>query len=177
MNQVLSTMYAPNDRLGVELMGAIKWNALKKAVSQLSRNAVKNATGGVNTFNKAVNAFNRSRSVNPLTRARLVTRLNGTLCGELLRPNEDFCSELLGANIWERAWDGIQDMTHNVLEFGEDKPFLKEAVSSFRDFTSALTGGKKAVDVATTAYDNRGKIILGGVGLALLLYFLLRKKK
>lgn len=181
-NTVLNAMYAPNDRLGVELMGAVKWNGLKKAVSQLSANAVKKAVGTnpQTVLIAANNALQRARAVRPAKGSyKFVKRsmLNGSpLCSELLGMNEDFAAELLGYSLSD-LWRQTKNVTHNILEAGENIPVVDAAVERFRDITGVVTGGKKAVDTAAVVYDNRGKIILIGAGAAILLYFLLRNKK
>jgi len=175
-NTVLSAMYAPNDRLGVELMGAVKWNGLKRAVSNLSANAVKKAVGTNPQIMliKANNALNRSKAIRP---KKYRSILDGSpLCSELLGMNEDFAAELLGYSLSD-LWRQTKNVTHNVLNAGAKIPVVDAAVERFRDIEDVITGGKKAVDTAAVVYDNRGKIILIGAGAAILLYFLLRKKK
>ena len=155
----LNNLFNVNDRLGVELMGAGKWNGLKKAVTTMSANAIRNA------------------AVNPPHRCVCV-RLNGNddpLCRELWGINEDYATELLGYSVSD-LWRQTKKVTHKVLEAGENVPVVDAAVSRFRDITGAITGAKSAADVATVAYDNRGKIILIGGSAAILLYLLLHKK-
>ena len=155
----LNNLFNVNDRLGVELMGAGKWNGLKRAVTTMSANAIRNA------------------AVNPARRC-VGVRLNGNddpLCRELWGFNEDYAAELLGYSLSD-LWRQTKKVTHKVLEAGENIPIADAAVSRFRDITGAITGAKSAADVATVAYDNRGKIILIGGGAAILLYLLLRKK-
>lgn len=179
-NTVLNAMYAPNDRLGVELMGAVKWNGLKKAVSQLSANAVKKAVGTnpQTVLIAANNALQRARAVRPAKGSyKFKTMLNGSpLCSELLGLNEDFAAELLGYSLSD-FWRQTQNVTHDILNAGSKIPIIDAAVDRFREVEDAFTGGKKVVDTAAVVYDNRGKIILIGAGAAILLYFLLRKKK
>lgn len=176
MDNVLSAMYAPNDKLGVELMGATRWNGLKRAVSALSANAVKNAAGpsdaAINAA--ATNALYRSRIPRQFPRPSV---MNGDpLCAELLGMNEAFSTELLGYSFSDLGRQ-VKKVTHSVLEWGEDKPILSTAVQQVRDTIDVATGGKKVVDTASTIYDNRGKIILIAGGVGILLYFMLRKKR
>lgn len=175
-NTVLSAMYAPNDRLGVELMGAVKWNGLKRAISNLSANAVKKAVGTNPQIMliKANNALTRSKAIRP---QKYRSMLGGSpLCAELLGMNEDFAAELLGYDFGD-FWRQTKNVTHDVLNAGAKIPIIDAAVERFREVEDVFTGGKKAVDTAAVVYDNRGKIILIGAGAAILLYFLLRKKK
>ena len=175
MDNVLSAMYAPNDKLGVELMGATRWNGLKRAVSALSANAVRNAAGPSDAAINAAarNALYRSRIPRQFPRPSVMS--GDPLCAELLGMNEPFCNELLGdlSDLWRQT----KKVTHSVLEWGEDKPILSTAVQQIRDTVDVATGGKKVVDTASTIYDNRGKIILIAGGLGILLYFMLRKKR
>lgn len=183
MKTVLSAMYAPNDRLGVELMGAINWNALKKAVTRATQKAVNKSTGGVSLLQKANAALNRANVATPLKywgSSKNLKTLNGTVCGELLGMNEPFCSELLGYSLSDLTRQ-VKNLTHQALEVGEKIPVIDAAVARVRDIEDVITGSKKAVDVAqnvtSTVYDNRGKIILGGAALAFLIYILTRKKR
>lgn len=172
----VNNMFDVNDRLGVELMGAGKWNGLKKAVTTISANAIKMAN--VNTPVETVTAITKKLKKNKPYKWG-AWRLHGEddpLCRELWGFNDDYAAELLGAKWYERTWDAIKGGTHKVLEAGENIPVIDAAVSRFRDITGAITGAKSAADVATVAYDNRGKIILIGGGAAILLYLLLRKK-
>ena len=174
MDSVLSAMYAPNDRLGVELMGATKWNGLKKAVSKVTADAINKATNGVNIVPKAQLALKMANYVGGPRRVIL----NGDpLCSELFGPNVDFAAELLGESALSKLWSGTKKVTHKILEAGENIPVADAAVSRFRDIASVFSTGSKAADTATTLYENRGKVILICAGGGLLLYFLLRKKK
>jgi hypothetical protein len=175
-NTVLSAMYAPNDRLGVELMGAVNWNVLKRAVSNLSANAVNKAVG-TNPKIKLIlanKALNRAKATRP---HKFRSMLKGSpLCAELLGMNEDFAAELLGYSLSD-LWRQTKNVTHNVLNAGAKIPVVDAAVERFRDITGVITGTKQVADTAAVVYDNRGKIILIGAGAVILLYFLLRKKK
>ena len=176
-NTVLGAMYAPNDRLGVELMGAVKWNGLKRAISNLSANAVKKAVGTNPQIMliKANNALNRAKAIRP---QKYRSMLGGSpLCAELLGMNEDFAAELLGSYGLSDLWRQTKNVTHDILNAGAKIPVVDAAVERFRDITGVITGTKQVADTAAVVYDNRGKIILIGAGAAILLYFLLRKKK
>lgn len=193
-DNVLNAMYAPNDRLGVELMGAVKWNALKKTVAKNTVNKLNQVNGGNrNKFlNNIVKASNKIRNssisgipssvVNSLPHApksisKVIKGIFGDpLCDELFGMNEEYAAELLGYSLGDFVRQ-TKKITHKVLEAGENVPVIDAAVDRFRGITGAITGTSKAVDVAQTAYDNRGKIILIGGGAAILLYLLLRKKK
>lgn len=192
-DNVLNAMYAPNDRLGVELMGAVKWNALKKTVAKNTVNKLNQVNGGNRSkfLNKVVSASNKIRNssvsglpyipksvVNaPRSISKAIKGIFGDpLCDELFGMNEEYASELLGYSLGDFVRQ-TKKITHKVLEAGENVPVIDAAVDRFRGITGAITGTSKAVDVAQTAYDNRGKIILIGGGTALLLYLLLRKKK
>lgn len=161
----VNNLFDVNDRLGVELMGAGKWNGLKRAVTTISANAIRQSRAG------------KFKPVS-IVSSGLSRRLNGVddpLCRELWGLNEDYAAELLGYNLSD-LWRQTKKVTHKVLEAGENVPVVDAAVARFRDITGAITGAKSAADVATVAYDNRGKIILIGGGAAILLYLLLRKK-
>jgi hypothetical protein len=160
----VNNLFDVNDRLGVELMGAGVWNGLKRAVTTLSANAIRNAK----TATKGVKGFSRPRV--------FLRGDDDQLCRALWGFNDDYAAELLGYSVSD-LWRQTKKVTHKVLEAGENVPVVDAAVSRFRDITGAITGAKDAADVAQTAYDNRGKIILIGGGAAVLLYFLLRKKK
>ena len=188
-DNVLNAIYAPNDRLGVELMGAAKWNALKKAVAAKTVDKLNKVYGGNRSrFSGAVvEAARKMRAPSdPVSMAAKSKRimknalLNDPLCGELWGVNDDYAAELLGYS-WGDFGRQVKNLTHKVLEAGENIPIASAAVSEARkygDFVQTALGLKKSgEEVVNTVYDNRGKIILiGGLG-ALGLYLLLRKKK
>ncbi|MEE6207016.1 MAG: hypothetical protein VZR95_03070 [Alphaproteobacteria bacterium] len=188
-DNVLNAIYAPNDRLGVELMGAAKWNALKKAVAAKTVDKLNKVYGGNRSrFSGAVvEAARKMRATSdPVSMAAKSKRfmknplLNDPLCGELWGVNDDYAAELLGYS-WGDFGRQVKNLTHKVLEAGENIPIASAAVSEARkygDFVQTALGLKKSgEEVVNTVYDNRGKIILiGGLG-ALGLYLLLRKKK
>ena len=178
MDNVLSAMYAPNDKLGVELMGATRWNGLKKAVSALSANAVKRAVGPTDAaiYAAARNALMRANRGRHLPR-RPVFVSGDPLCTELLGMNEEFCTELLGFPSLSSLWDSTKNVTHNILEWAEDKPVLDAMTSRFREITDVIKGGSTAASAAATAYENRYKILLGGLGVGVLIYLIMRKKR
>lgn len=209
-DNVLNAMYAPNDRLGVELMGAVNWNALKKTVAKNTVNKLNQVNGGsrkkfvdsvvnaglavrtdstsgipgLKSFAAAAKKFRPSSGIPGLKNAisagkkiNPIRFLSDPLCDELWGLNDEYAVELLGSYGLSDLWRQTKKVTHKVLEAGEKVPVVDAAVARFRDITGAITGTSKAVDVAQTAYDNRGKIILIGGGAALLLYILLRKKK
>lgn len=181
-DNVLNAIYSPNDKLGVELMGAVKWNALKKAVAANTVSKINKKFGGnrAKYLNNVVRAANAARSIDYTPAGMLrrvnVTTMNDPLCSELLGVNEEFANELLGYSLSD-LWRGTKKITHKVLEAGENVPVADAAVSRARDILSVFKTGSSAADTAATLYDNRGKIILiGGVG-AFILYLILRKKK
>lgn len=185
-DNVLNAIYAPNDRLGVELMGAIKWNALKKAVAQKTVDKLNKVYGGSRSrFSSAVvEAARKMRAPSdPVSMAAKSKRLmknallNDPLCGELWGVNDDYAAELLGSYGWGDFTRQVKNLTHKALEAGENIPVIDAAVDRFRQIENVFSTGSKAADTAQTVYDNRGKIIIiGGLG-ALGLYLLLRKKK
>ena len=187
-DNVLNAIYAPNDRLGVELMGAIKWNALKKAVAQKTVEKLnKTYSGNRNKFLEAVRRAQqlsaKNSSGDPIKSAKIaairykISHLNDPLCGELWGVNDDYAVELLGSYGWGDFTRQVKKLTHNALEAGENIPVIDAAVDRFRQIENVFSTGSKAADTAQTVYDNRGKIILiGGLG-AFGLYLLLRKKK
>lgn len=184
-DNVLNAIYSPNDRLGVELMGASKWNALKKTVAANTVKQLNKVYGGNRSrFSGAVvEAARKMRAPSdPVSMAAKSKRLmksgvlSDPLCAELWGINSDYADELLGYSLSD-LWRQTKKVTHNVLEAGEKIPVADAAVSRFRDITSIFNTGSKAADTAQTVYDNRGKIIIiGGLG-AFGLYLLLRKKK
>ena len=186
-DNVLNAIYAPNDRLGVELMGAFNWNTLKNKVAQITVNKLnKNYSGNRNKFIEAAIKAARSSYGDPIKQARRNAfkvknaLLNDPLCAELWGVNDDYAAELLGYG-WGDFGRQIKNLTHKVLEAGENIPIASAAVAEARkygDYVQTALGLKKSgEDVVNTVYDNRGKIILiGGLG-ALGLYLLLRKKK
>ena len=184
-DNVLNAIYAPNDRLGVELMGAAKWNALKKAVAQKTVNKLNKTYSGnrskfINSVIKASKLASTNSSGNPIRAALKYTParfLNDPLCAELWGVNDDYAAELLGSYGWSDFTRQVKNITHKALEAGENIPVIDAAVSRFRDIENVFSTGSKAADTAQTVYDNRGKIlIIGGLG-AFGLYLLLRKKK
>jgi hypothetical protein len=190
-DNVLNAIYAPNDRLGVELMGAIKWNALKKVVAQKTVNKLNKTYSGSRTkFLEAARRAARNSTVNssgdPIKAVQRFRKsmkytpagfLNDPLCAELWGINDDYAAELLGSYGWSDFTRQVKNVTHKALEAGENIPVIDAAVSRFRDIENVFSTGSKAADTAQTVYDNRGKIILiGGLG-AFGLYLLLRNKK
>ena len=187
-DNVLNAIYAPNDRLGVELMGAIKWNALKKAVAQKTVEKLnKTYSGNRNKFLEAVRRAQqlsaKNSSGDTIKSAKIaairykISHLNDPLCGELWGVNNDYAVELLGSYGWGDFTRQVKKITHKALEAGENIPVIDAAVDRFRQIENVFSTGSKAADTAQTVYDNRGKIIIiGGLG-ALGLYLLLRKKK
>lgn len=187
-DNVLNAIYAPNDRLGVELMGAIKWNALKKAVAQKTVEKLnKTYSGNRNKFLEAVRRAQqlsaKNSSGDPIKSAKIaairykISHLNDPLCGELWGVNNDYAVELLGSYGWGDFTRQVKKITHKALEAGENIPVIDAAVDRFRQIENVFSTGSKAADTAQTVYDNRGKIIIiGGLG-AFGLYLLLRKKK
>lgn len=154
----VNNMYDVNDRLGVELMGRGKWNGLKKIVTRMSADAINKAAKN--------NGF----------RCRAVPVVADPLCAELFGYNENYCNELLGG-WWTDLKNNVAGATHTVLNAGSKIPVADAAVQRFRDIANVFKTGSDAADAAAVVYDNRGKIILIGGGLAILLYFLLRDKK
>lgn len=178
----VNNMFNVNDRLGVELMGAGAWNGLKRAVTTISANAIRkaNATkpravygGNVSAIKKAIANATKKKRV-------FINGLDDPLCRELWGLNEDYAAELLGYDFGDFGRQ-VKNLTHKILEAGENIPIASAAVSEARKYgdmvQTALGLKKTGEDVVTTVYDNRGKIILIGGGAAILLYLLLRKKK
>ncbi len=186
-DNVLNAIYAPNDRLGVELMGAIKWNALKKAVAAKTVEKLnKTYSGNRNKFLEAVRRAQqlsaKNSSGDPIKSAKIaairykISHLNDPLCGELWGVNNDYAVELLGSYGWGDFTRQVKKLTHKALEAGENIPVIDAAVDRFRQIENVFSTGSKAADTAQTVYDNRGKIlIIGGLG-AFGLYLLLRNK-
>ena len=154
----VNNMYDVNDRLGVELMGRGKWNGLKKIVTRMSADAI-----------------NKAAKNNGL-RCRSVPAVADPLCAELFGYNENYCNELLGYGFSDLKND-IANTTHKILNVGSNIPVIDAAVERFRDYENMFKTGSNAADAAAVVYDNRGKIILGGVALAIVIYLLMRDKK
>lgn len=184
MDNVLNAMYAPNDKLGVELMGATKWNGLKRAVSALSQDAVSRAIGNnpAALYNAAKRAANRANSRNILIEAARRARGASTLRGddpfvyELLGVNENYCSELLGDGFFSDLWGSVKSGTHWLLEKGEDIPIINASVERFRQTVDTAKGVNSASGALTYITENSGKILLFGLGAGVLVYLLTRKK-
>ena len=155
----VNNMYDANDRLGVELMGRGKWNGLKKIVTRMSMDAINNAAKN--------NGFYR----------RAVPYVADPLCSELFGCNKDYCVSLLGSYGFSDLWNGVKDTTHKILNAGSNIPIIDASVQKFRDLENVFKTGSDAADAAAVVYDNRGKIILGGVALAIVIYLLTRDKK
>ena len=153
----VNNMYDANDRLGVELMGRGKWNGLKKNVTRMSMDAINNAAKNKGFPCRAVPV------VDPL-------------CSQLFGYNENYCNELLGG-WWTDLKNNVAGATHTILNAGSKIPVADAAVQRFRDITNVFKTGSDAADAAAVVYDNRGKIILGGVALAIVIYLLTRDKK
>lgn len=171
-DNVLKAMYSPNDKLGVELMGAVKWNGLKKAVAAISGDAVKRAVG-VNPAN--INAAaNRARMY--AVRPSVTLQGNDPLVYELLGVNEGFCTELLGESLWQNIWGGISSGTHKILEWGEDIPIINASVERARETFATAKGIPTASEAAAVLYENRYKILVAALGVGAVVYFLTRKK-
>lgn len=196
----VNNLYDVNDRLGVELMGAGRWNGLKKVVTRMSANAIQNAENNAPLMGFSLSSLGK-KSIGGITKrvsraasyissspSKLNRRMpifgkrafmhgeNDALCAELWGFNDDYAEELLGG-WWTDLKNGVADTTHKILNVGSKIPVADAAVERFRDITGVITGAKTASDVATVAYDNRGKIILGGVALAIVIYLLTRDKK
>lgn len=207
----VNNLYDVNDRLGVELMGAGRWNGLKKIVTQMSADAINknyaplmgwsfgksinkvvksptrsisNVTNRINpnkvasSIRNIITKTNPSKFSNKVIKASRKVSLHGddALCRQLWGFNEEYGEELLGG-WWTDLKNGVAGTTHKILEIGSKIPVADAAVERFRDITGVITGAKTATDVATVAYDNRGKIILIGGALAIVLYLVLRDKK
>lgn len=153
----VNNMYDVNDRLGVELMGRGKWNGLKKIVTRMSADAINKAAKNNGFPCRAVPV------VDPL-------------CSQLFGYNENYCNELLGG-WWTDLKNNVAGATHTILNAGSKIPVADAAVQRFRDITNVFKTGSDAADAAAVVYDNRGKIILGGVALAIVIYLLTRDKK
>ena len=103
-DSVLNAIYSPNDRLGVELMGANQWNALKRIISAKTVKKLNERNGGNRSkfLNNVVRATNAARS-NDYTAAGMMKRarrarsqvMNDPLCAELWGVNEEFSNELM----------------------------------------------------------------------------------
>ena len=154
----VNNMYDANDRLGVELMGRGKWNGLKKIVTRMSMDAI----------NKAANNNGFPCRAVPVV---------DPLCSELFGCNKDYCVSLLGSYGFSDLWNGVKDTTHKILNAGSNIPIIDASVQKFRDLENVFKTGSDAADAAAVVYDNRGKIILGGVALAIVIYLLTRDKK
>lgn len=195
----VNNLYDVNDRLGVELMGAGRWNGLKKVVTRMSANAIQNAENNAPLMGFSLSSIGKraggitkrvSRAASSISSSpsKVTRRLpifgkrefmhgeNDALCAELWGFNDDYAEELLGG-WWTDLKNGVADTTHKILNVGSKIPVADAAVERFRDITGVITGAKTASDVATVAYDNRGKIIIGGVALAIVIYLLTRDKK
>lgn len=164
-NTVVNKLYQPNDRLGVALMGAKKWNRLKMNVANTSRNyAARGYTPGVI----------RKTYASPIA-------------SQLMGFNDAAGVALLGST-WSNLKDTVTSTTHTALNIGKQIPITSGLVDTLRDVGSYFKWGSKASSETDSAIDAAAKaikankiktaLILGGVGVgaAFLIYYMGKKK-
>ncbi|MBO4547137.1 MAG: hypothetical protein J5700_06130 [Treponema sp.] len=167
---VIDSLYAPNDKLGVEMFGASDWNRLKGRVCGLTNAALSrsyNCTGGTNPNYSA-------------------------LFEVLFRPNRARFAEMLGADApidfisadWAR---GLSKIGSGITEGLNKIPFFTPWISAGRSINSGVASllknfglsSKKAEEVAPTVA--KTGLTLGGVlllgGAAYGVYYLTKKKR
>lgn len=162
----VNTLFNPNDKLGVELLGVNKWNSLKRSVA--------NRAGAMVARGKLPGIV-RYGNASPVANA-------------LFGFNDAAGVELLGG-WWTDLKNNITGATHTALNVGSQIPITSGLVSTLRDVGSYFKWGSKAnsetdsaIDAAAAAIKaNKVKtaLILGGVGVgaALMVYYLGKKKK
>lgn len=136
-------LFAVDDRLGVELMGAQKWNTLKRMVT-----------------NSTINALRM-----PKTTRRVFSYVADPVATKLFGFNDRLGEELLGG-WWTDLKNSVASGTHKILEAGENIPIADAAVERFRDIASVFNFGSKAASSASSAYvwweQNKWKVIIIG---------------
>lgn len=142
----VDNLYCVDDRLGVELMGANKWNKLKRAVTISTTNILK-----APKFKKVYPSVNFR---DPLT-------------NKLFGFNDRLGEELLGG-WWTDLKRNVASGTHKILEAGENIPVADAAVDRFRDIASIFNFGSKGASAVSSAAvwweQNKVKVIvIGGV--------------
>lgn len=152
-------LFAVDDRLGVELMGAPKWNKLKRIVTNTTINALRMPKTTRRVFSYAADP--------------VVTKLFGF--------NDRLGEELLGGWYTDLK-NGVASWTHKLLEAGEDIPVIDAAVDKFRDYENYFNYGSKAASAASSAavWWERNKwkvIIIGGAVIVGGVYLLGRKSR
>lgn len=175
----VNNLFDVNDRMGVELMGAAKWNGLKRAVvkytgDQLLGWSVKNIAKSVantgsgiakklTTAAKSVLPYSTSsgehlviNTFNVPAGAKQLQFLSGwdNLTRELFGPNDALGVELLGSKWYEKIGTGVKNATHTVLNAGSKIPYVSDAVSDVRSVANIFKKSSSANDSANAAISN-----------------------
>ena len=160
----VNNLFDVDDRMGVELMGATKWNGLKRAVVNVTANAIKN----------------------PIYAQRLSSGSGAdALTRQLFGLNDALGVELLGSKWYEKLGTSIKDATHSVLNAGSKIPYVSDAVSDVRSVANIFKKSSSANDSANAAISNvsewiqanklKTALILGGTGFVI--YKIATRKK
>lgn len=167
---LIDSLYDPNDKLGCEMFGVADWNKLKGRVCGLTNAAISRN-------------YNYTDGVNPNYSA---------LFEVLFRPNRARFAEMLGADApidyissdWAR---GISKIGSGVTEALNKIPFFTPWISAGRSVNSGVAdllkyfglSSKKAEDAAPVV--TKTGLTLGGVlligGAAYGIYYLAKKRK
>lgn len=174
-NALVNTLYNPNDRLGVALLGSSAWNELKNTVAKISKQQI------VDPW-RSVKRFNRKRS----TIGRMANKISPVV-NQLMGFNDAAGVALLGS-MWSNLKDNVTSATHTALNVGKQIPITSGLVDTLRDVGSYFKWGSKASSETDSAIDAAAKaikankiktaLILGGVGVgaAFLIYYMGKKK-
>lgn len=203
----VDALFDVNDQMGVELMGAAKWNGLKKAVTKVTASALanpktysgkgltamirkaksnKSGSSWVDKINSKLKKTNSNiKGIESIR--RIAANLNGAdpLTNELFGFNDELGVELLGAKWYQKLGSAIADATHTVLNAGSKVPYISDAVSDVRSVANIFKKSSSANDSANAAIDSAGqwiknnkvKVALIIGGTGAAIYFLTRKKK
>lgn len=175
----VNNLFDVNDRMGVELMGAAKWNGLKRAVVQYTgdellgwsvKNMAKSAANTGSSFVQKVSSAAKTmlpystssgghlviNTFNVPAGAKQVQFLSGMddLTRQLFGPNDALGVELLGSKWFEKIGTGIKNATHTVLNAGSKIPYVSDAVSDVRSFANIFKKSSSANDSANAAISN-----------------------
>lgn len=176
----VNDLFDVNDRMGVELMGAAKWNGLKRAVVQytgdqllgwsvknMAKSVANTGNGIVKKVSNAAKAISSKKipystssgehlvinTFNVPAGAKQIQFLSGfdNLTRELFGPNDALGVELLGSKWYEKIGTGIKNATHSVLNAGSKIPYVSDAVSDVRSVANIFKKSSGANDSANAA--------------------------
>lgn len=189
----VDAIFAVNDQMGVELMGAAKWNGLKRAVTKVTADALRKSNPTNSSWsNKIISAVSKIKSQGNTPKSireamRPSSYLHGFdyLCDQLFGINYELGEELLGSIDFGVLGRKIKNATHDVLNAGSKVPYISDAVADVRSVANIFKKSSSANDSANALVDsastwiknNKLKIALVGGGTVAAIYFLTRKRK